>query len=955
MAEKSFHKGWLYERDGVKFAPYTLKESIIDRAGEPWANDVDNKIEEIENAITDITGSTVVELQGQISDVSDRTTALEVRTQYLDATESDVFYITDADGNIALKVDGTGATSFNFITPLADLNDLSSRTTELEDAVGSLYGESLITLQNQIIALQERTQYMDASEESDTFYITDANGNIAAKINGEGITSFNFISQGVTDLNSLYEELQNQGIEIQELASVVASILNEKIPAIYSDIGALQTRTKYMDASDENDTFYVTDGSGNIAAQINKDGVTSFNFISQGVGDLNSLYDDVEAIDIRVQDLEVAVPEIKEETDLAIANVADRVTVVESRTKYMNASNDTNTFYITDGDGNIAMKVDEEGVTSFEFIVDGVKLKQAIDELSDKDNELSNAITTLDNTLNGKIDNTKTELSETINGVKTELSTAIDTNRQEIDETIAAVKAELDEVDNELNNAVSDLTDRTVTLETRTKYMDASDENDTFYITDGEGNIAMQVDESGITSFDFTIPDLISLSEVHSNLNKEIKDREAADKVLADKDNELGNAITALETNLTTQISEAKTELNTKIDNTKTELSENIISVQTNLNKKIDEIKDELDDKDTELGNAIGTLETNLTTKITETKTELTNTINSVKSDLSTAIDTNRQEIDETITTMKSELDSTDTELGNAIAELADRAVVLETRTKYMDASDETDTFYITDDEGNIGMQVDINGITSFDFIIPDLISLSEVNTNLNKEIKDREAADKTINENLAALEEHVTTQDDALDGKIDSTKKELTELVEATQKTLEKDIDDTAAAINKTITDLATELKEKDNTLSDGIADNTAEIGKLQTRMGTAETDIDNLQTNSATKTELENNVKALAADIQTNADAIAAIEALDVEQNDTLADLSGRTYTLETRTQYIDGTASDTFDIVDEAGNVGMRVSNDGVIAHHIYLKTTQNNDLPVIGYQKVTTISI
>jgi hypothetical protein len=29
MAEKQYHKGWLYERDGVKFAPYTLKENLI--------------------------------------------------------------------------------------------------------------------------------------------------------------------------------------------------------------------------------------------------------------------------------------------------------------------------------------------------------------------------------------------------------------------------------------------------------------------------------------------------------------------------------------------------------------------------------------------------------------------------------------------------------------------------------------------------------------------------------------------------------------------------------------------------------------------------------------------------------------------------------------------------------------------------------------------------------------
>jgi hypothetical protein len=48
---------------------------------------------------------------------------------------------------------------------------------------------------------------MNASIESNAFYITDGNGNIAAIIDGNGITSFDFISKNVTSLNALYNEL----------------------------------------------------------------------------------------------------------------------------------------------------------------------------------------------------------------------------------------------------------------------------------------------------------------------------------------------------------------------------------------------------------------------------------------------------------------------------------------------------------------------------------------------------------------------------------------------------------------------------------------------------------------------------------------------------------------------------------------------------------------------------
>ena len=93
MAKKTFHKGWLYERDGIKFAPYTLKESIVDRNGQAWTNGVDNKLSEIENALQFSSSG----LQDSVNALAYRATLLETRTQYLDATSSEEFYITDRD------------------------------------------------------------------------------------------------------------------------------------------------------------------------------------------------------------------------------------------------------------------------------------------------------------------------------------------------------------------------------------------------------------------------------------------------------------------------------------------------------------------------------------------------------------------------------------------------------------------------------------------------------------------------------------------------------------------------------------------------------------------------------------------------------------------------------------------------------------------------------------------
>jgi hypothetical protein len=63
MSEKKYHKGWLYERDGVKFAPYTLKENIIDRNGVKWAESVDASITAANEAIASLTTEGIGGLQ----------------------------------------------------------------------------------------------------------------------------------------------------------------------------------------------------------------------------------------------------------------------------------------------------------------------------------------------------------------------------------------------------------------------------------------------------------------------------------------------------------------------------------------------------------------------------------------------------------------------------------------------------------------------------------------------------------------------------------------------------------------------------------------------------------------------------------------------------------------------------------------------------------------------------
>jgi hypothetical protein len=71
-------------------------------------------------------------------------------------------------------------------------------------------------------------------------------------------------------------------------------------------------------------------------------------------------------------------------------------------------------------------------------------------------------------------------------------------------QTIGDIKSELENTDKDLFDNLSDLTDRTATLETRTKYFDAS-ENDYFAIVDSNGNIGMKIDGSGVVAHNYYI------------------------------------------------------------------------------------------------------------------------------------------------------------------------------------------------------------------------------------------------------------------------------------------------------------------------------------------------------------------------------------------------------------------------------------------------------------------
>ncbi len=887
MTEKLFHKGWLYERDGVRFVPFVLKESIVDREGKlGWANDVDIKLTELEDALINAGDSNSV----QFEDLKERTENLELRTQYMNAEESNEFCITDGNGNIGFKVDDNGASSIDFITSTgiklsevktdldAEIVNRERQDEELNDAI-AVNRDNITLLENRAQTLEIRTQFMNA-EESDEFYITDGEGNIGLRVNNFGTTSYNFITNE-TDLNSLAERTG-------EIEDTISSIQGESLVNLQNQIIKLQERTKYMDASQNSSAFYITDGKGNIAAIIDGRGVTSFNFISHGVTDLNSLYRELRNQGITIKEIQDSIAEINND----IAVVEGRTTALEVRTKYMDASDEDDTFYITDYAGNVIMKVDNLGVHSVEFNADGIQLKAAIEELF-----------------------------------------AEDTN---------------------IIDAISELTSRASALELRTKFLDASEEDDTFYITDGNGKIGFKVDNNGSTSIDFITSSGIKLSEVKANLDKEIQDRTIAIQNLEKRDTELSDSITDVNNTLNDKIDTTKTELTNLVETTRAGLQQNLDSVEADLNQKITQLSNDVQEKDKELADTIDSTKTELTTLISDTKSELKNDISQLDSTLNNKIDTTKNQLEQSINQLEEYVVNSDTEIQDELSKVAGRTETLEIRTQYMNA-EESNEFCVTDENGNVGFRVDDNGATSIDFTTSEGIKLSEVKAGLDKEIadrtkdisdlvaKDNELSD-TIDDLNIKINDRITEVNNTLDAKIDKTKEDL-----------QTEIGSTKTELNTTISNLADRLDLKDGELNDAISNNQIEIVGLKNRMDTAEYDIDQLELNSATKVELTENVKVINNKLQEHTEAIDAINNLDEQQNDILSDLTPRMTAVETRTQFMDASAPDAFYITDENGNIGFVFDSNGVLSTLYRMKATDKTVLPLIGYQKTNTITI
>lgn len=325
-----------------------------------------------------------------------------------------------------------------------------------------------------------------------------------------------YIDNKVKDVNPAVATLQTtvatHTTEISNLKSA-DNALNSSIDAIEKSIENIQ--------DDGSDALYITDNSGYKIAQIDKYGIHSVEVHNK---------------------------------DTSLGAVADRMAAAETQLSNIadgDLSANDDTFYIVDKDDYIIAKIDEDGITSTDFII---KNGEEFSSLLDLINNNQSGIITLRNELQKALD----ALTGRVSGLETSVS--------------------------EIRNVI-----------------DTSDSDGTFYIIDQYDNIIAKIDSNGVHSVDFTVED-----EGSNNIVSLVDLKTAYDNLRDNKDDSIDTRLGSLETKLNSTINAHVTIIDGRIGAVETTIPtlEEAVSKLDNIDISAEEGKIVITD-DTEESNKI--------------------------------------------------------------------------------------------------------------------------------------------------------------------------------------------------------------------------------------------------------------------------------------------------------------------------------------------------------------
>lgn len=410
--KKTMHSGWLETRDGELFAPKTIIDNVTARDGKSYDSvikeyissvqggnensiatierDIDALYEKIKNfdgtdsdtfyiidgssnviARIDASGIHSVEVEAQ----GYKLTEMGKKLDYINTDDLTEFFIMDGSGNIIMRVDNNGVTSVDFHSRNGSLNDVATRMTAVE------------------MDIEAKFKNLDTSD-SNEFVVRDSAGNIIARIDANGVTSVNFDTPTT--------------ISYTELVALVNSNNLTNNAAVENLKAYVDGRLKNFNGDDA-EIFYIVDNNDpkNAIFKVDASGATSINFTTKEA-DLNTVANDlkteIKAREDAINAEETARVEKDKLIDTAIGQLQQADADFTARLQHADFS-DANTFYVIDKNNCIITRIDNEGTHSIDFIayrdIEDGKESISLWALKDKVDENQ---TNIDETLSSEIE-----------------------------------------------------------------------------------------------------------------------------------------------------------------------------------------------------------------------------------------------------------------------------------------------------------------------------------------------------------------------------------------------------------------------------------------------------------------------------------------------------------------------------------------------------------------------
>ena len=280
--QESIHQGWLYARDGKKFAPMTLIDDVYAMNGKKYKDVVTQQINNVittQNTSLTSINQTLGQHTTDIEALENADKEILAKLTNFGDDGSDSLYIVDKNNNVIAYIDELGVHSIDFTMP--NENDFS-----LKEFINKDYKDFVDATNTSLSGLATKLANF-GDDTGDKFYIIDKYDNVIAYFDASGVHSLDFYASTADGVNTTLSAVYKQVVqETQDRMAADALLqksyesadagIRQNISANSAQIDSIKKTLSNFDL-ENGDALYIIDSKDNVIAYFDEQGLTAYN------------------------------------------------------------------------------------------------------------------------------------------------------------------------------------------------------------------------------------------------------------------------------------------------------------------------------------------------------------------------------------------------------------------------------------------------------------------------------------------------------------------------------------------------------------------------------------------------------------------------------------------------------------------------------------------------------